>query len=483
MRLVLYVLNGIVAVLACWTLAYHFMLFSRLPSGWIFIPFALITIPVVGALNRWRGSRVTGRGVKEALPVLVLGLTVGLFSMIAGRTNIDDYPFFHRAAFQLQHLDQPIFLTHTGDNVAGLPPQSQFHITSSIEPLTAFLGHWLHVDPLWVYQKGLCPVYGILLVCAYYVLYRQVRLRPAWALACTALGLIFLTFDGNEPRSFGSWSIVHYWQGKVMLVIVWVVLLLFYSLRYLRMPTRANFFAAALCVVSAVGLSGSGLYIDVIVVGALLASFVAANGFRKWSLRRAVSLSPILIYPCMIVGAAFVGLLPHFSDFSVWVSGWPATWVASIKLVVPNKLIFARWTLAAFVLSFFVLRGRAKAILIYPFAIVVLCLNGIAGPVWMKLIYPGAYWRLVYAIPSPWFAGLSARLFGRTKTAWIGAAFIAFSAGAANSTRLIRGQALYIRVLGAFVFGPSIGRFISKPKAICMRAICWPPRGLNALPH
>jgi Family of unknown function (DUF6077) len=436
MRLVLYVLNGIVSVLACWTLAYHFMLFSRLPSGWIFIPFALITIAVVAALNRGRGLRVTGREVKEALPVLLLGLAIGLLSMITDSPNIDDYSFFHRAATQLDHLDQPIFLTHTGDNMAGLPPLSQFHVTTSIEPLTAFLGHWLHIDPLWVYQKGLCPIYGLLLVCAYYALYRQVRLRPRWALACTALGLIFLILDGNEPRSFGAWGIIHYWQGKAMLVIVWVALLLFYGLRYLRTPTRANFFAAALCVISAVGLSSSGLYVNVIVLGALLASFVTANGFRKWSLKRAVRLSPILIYPCMIVGAAFVGLLPHFSDFSVWVSRFPATWTGAIKLVVPNNLVFARWALAAFVLSFFALCGRGKAILIYPFAIVVFCLNGIAGPIWMKLIYPAAYWRLVYAIPFPWFAGLSGRLFARTKTAWIGAAFIAFSAWSNKFTAL-----------------------------------------------
>ncbi|PYK09867.1 MAG: hypothetical protein DME61_05135 [Verrucomicrobia bacterium] len=145
-----------IAAVAFWTLAYHLVLIARWPAEtitWCFLALAISGFLLLRRLWKKTGA-IPGKGYRFHLShvlLLVLGLAYAITILFVRRPNQDDVVYFHRALAQLSALDQPVFLHQTSVdmNAAAFSP---VHLATSHEMLMAFLGHYLGIKPLYVYQ-------------------------------------------------------------------------------------------------------------------------------------------------------------------------------------------------------------------------------------------------------------------------------------------------------------------------------------------
>src|SRR5581483_10274772 len=122
----------LVQLFSCWTVAYHLCLLCRFPAWFslllcclLYLPFAVRVLPKqVRLLRGLKPNTLLGM-------LLLLSLLCGSLTLFISRPDADDFSFFHRVLAQLPYLDRPFFLTHTGENGSGLPPQSFLHVSTS----------------------------------------------------------------------------------------------------------------------------------------------------------------------------------------------------------------------------------------------------------------------------------------------------------------------------------------------------------------
>lgn len=396
-------------IFASWTVAYHFSLLLHLPSGLIFIPFLAILIPLISiSIPQWKYEIIPPQDERWfIIGTGILGLLMGIGSLSIATSNPDDYNFFHRALVQLQHLDKPFILTDTGHNLSGLPPLSIFHVMTSYEHLVAMTAKLLGSDPLMFYHNVSPFIAEIILTIVYILLYRQFGLDRIHSVAATLSAFLFLFFDISlTRRSFGN-IIIYLWVGKVILWGVLIPITLLVAYRFISHPTPRKFSLVAMAGISAVGLTGSGLFtIPILILGVSLA-YLLTYGFSSINLKRAFLLNLASFYCVSIAVISLVGLLPKPPDISVWTESWPSIWWQNLGLVINSFTILSRDLISILLLPLVTITSPLNRF--FPFLTLALCLifaNPVTGSFWIDIIQPAAYWRLAFLFPIPWCAGL-----------------------------------------------------------------------------
>jgi len=424
----------LVQLFSCWTVAYHLCLLCRFPAWFslllcclLYLPFAVRVLPKqVRLLRGLKPNSLLGM-------LLLLSLLCGSLTLFISRPDADDFSFFHRVVAQLPYLDRPFFLTHTGENVSGLPPQSFLHVSTSYEPLMGMLAVLFHLSPLHVYQNLSAFFAAGLLPLAYFLLYREFRMPARIALAATVLALVFLLGDGNTHRAFGNVGLVRLWQGKTILWTLVLPLTLLFGWRFLRRPSTYRWMLVAMTALCGVGLSNSGTYLLPVLLAAMAAAYYASYGFTRRRLRRACLLLGAALYPALVSVAVLIGLIPKPSDVGIYtfLLPWPTDWRENLDMVIGGN----RGAVRDLLLLALPVTALKKPLHRYPVSIslgiLILCINPIVAPFWMRTIFPASYWRLLYLLPLPWCSGLLAgilcRSFGNRRLAVGFAVFAIFS--------------------------------------------------------
>ena len=402
-------LEAALYLFASWTLSYHLLLLVRLPAKYTGgLSLVIFSLLVVFAWRRWKHviSLPQTNPIWFLWSIAVLSLGTGIFTLVVSRPDADDLVYFHRALVQLSHLDCPFFTTDTLHNVPDLPPFSYVHIMTSYEPLVAMVANWLRIDPLSAYHNISAFVLGVLLPIPYALLYRQFGVTHRSTILATLILLLFLLIDGNLHRSFGNFSLVRLWQGKVILIAFLLPLTLLFAYRYFREPTAHNFILLVLSGVSASGLSSSGIFLFPMFLFAISTACILSFGFSLIALKRAVLLNLGSIYCGGIAFALLTGLIPPISDSAVWDLG-PAIWSQTLELVIGDRATLVRNLLILLILPLVGLKKPGAWFLFWlTIAIGVLFTNPIFGPFWFEHLRSGAYWRIAYLFPLPLSVGL-----------------------------------------------------------------------------
>lgn len=415
MKVFITIIEIVVQLFASWTIAYHVSLLVQLPAQLIVLPF--LAIFLISLYLFYQDSVKALKDFNVLWPkqrtflfgIFGFCLLLGSLTVFLSRPDYDDFSFFHRVLVQLRHLDQPFFLTDTGHNITGLPALSLTHVMTSYEPLVGLTANWLNIDPLWAYQNLAGFVVAALLPLVYFSLYRQLRLGQIAASIATIIAILFLFLDGNLHRSFGNFAFVRCWQGKAILAMLGVPIAILFCLRFLRCPSWRYFSLVAMVAISAVGLSGSGIFMIPFLIFAIALSygFSDGNSWQRW--KRIILLNLTVFYPVAIAIALKTGILPQPIDVAVWIEGWPATWWQNLQLVVGDLATLIRNLLILLLLPLIGLSRQNYRFLVgLSISLCLIFANPLLGSVWLNIVQPGAYWRLAYLFPLPLCTGLIA---------------------------------------------------------------------------
>ena len=397
---------------AFWTLAYQLVLVARWPA--YTIVWCFVAMSVVGFLllvRLWRKTDAVPGGGYRFHPchifLLFLAMACAVTVLFVRRPNQDDIVYFHRVLAQLHELGKPILVRQTTVDMDAAA-FSPVHLATSHEMLMALLGHYLRIDPLYFYQV---IGHAIAAFSIPFVLYWCARIFGLnhWPAASGALlGILFLLVDSVGPASLGNAAFGRMWQGKVIVWILFVPLVLSLTYRFLRLGNPSDLVWLALLTIAGVGLSNTALYFAPAIIGCSCVSFVTVELFDSdrrehfsASLRRCALLGLPLVYPVGTLILLKLNIIQRPSDVRNFGPEY-LPWLQCVDYVVGTSAEHIRNVALMVVVPLLVVRGnKGRFLFFYIFAVCLFCLDPVLAHWWMNNIFAACYFRLVYLLPLP----------------------------------------------------------------------------------
>lgn len=390
----------------------------------------------IGLGRLWtKTSAIPGRDYRfhpSHLLLLALGLGYAITALFVRRPNQDDVVYFHRALSQLLDLHQPIFLRQTSVDMDAAA-FSPVHLATSYEILTAFLAHYLRIDPLYFYQVVNHVIVAFSVPFVFYWCARTFGL-DRWTAAFGALfGMSFLlladkssfgvllgaakSLEGADPGGWVGFSTLagYLWQGKPIVLILFLPIALALNYRLLSRGNPTDLVWLTLLGIAGVGLSNPALYLlPAISVCSLLAFFTlelfersTREGLAKL-IRFGVLLGFPLAYPLGILALVKMDIIPKPIDIHMLGPRY-MPWTEAVDYAIGGRAEYLRDIVLMIAVPLLIVRVRTGFFLFfYLCAVWLFCLNPLLARVWMGNILAPTYFRLVYLLQLPLLCALIA---------------------------------------------------------------------------
>ena len=434
------------SVLAAITVVTHVSQLFELPfRSYAYLAVFVATLFAVATASRL-GSCLVGLSPadrKAGLSLLLLGLIGATLAIVSHQPDRDDSYYLANARYFLDHPGAPLSL-----DIHCLVPESEtprsltWGTSTPWEFLYAALHFVFRVDFLWAYYVLGPAVAGFLIPLALYSLTRVFvadHMRALFGVS-VALLLVFVLFE--TPQTFGSYSFVRAFQGKVFVLTVCIPALAAASLRFLTHRRLFHWTMVLAICVAGLGANASAIVLfpplALTMVGALWASGLRVSqrtlfrGVLLYGSAFAYLIAFALIYRFYFASElgfdspahadwrrSFLGHLGAFFPDHYYRSGWsfrelfegvdqfltlmPYTPVAVVVSVVLAIALSSGW--------------MRRLLLAWVLLAVALFLNPWSGDFLIQhFTSPNIYWRMFYLLPFPLATALAgAHLHGRIK--------------------------------------------------------------------
>ena len=426
-----------IAIIAFWTLAYQLVLIARWPAKtitWCFLAMAIGGFFFLGGL--WKKASATpGKDYRfhpSHIVLLILGCAYAITALVVRRPNQDDVVYFHRALSQLLDLHQPIFLRQTSVDMDAAA-FSPVHLATSYEMLTAFLAHYLRIDPLYFYQVVNHAIVAFSVPFVFYWCVRTFGL-DRWPAAFGALfGMSFLlladkssfgmllgaakSLEGADPGGWVGFSTLagYLWQGKPIVLILFLPIALALNYRFLSRGNPTDLVWLTLLSIAGVGLSNPALYLlPAISVCSWIAFFTLElfERSRREGLWKLICLGVLLVfplaYPIGILALLKMNIIPKPIDIQMLGPRF-MPWTEAVDYAIGGRAEYLRDVVLMITVPLLIIRARTGFFLFfYLCAVWLFCLNPLLAHMWMGNILASTYFRLVYLLQLPLLCALIA---------------------------------------------------------------------------
>lgn len=406
-KIVSILLDLMLIFLASSTLAYEIVLFSKL-SLWTCYAFFAVAVGI--CLFYWfRSNHTSIRTIKIDLNIInliALGLFCSLLNVFTLRPDADDFSFFHRAVYGLLKLNDPIATFHTAHDIKNLPPISPVHLTTSYEVMTALFAHALGIQPLFFYQILNGSFCLFLFPLVYHAFFRYFGFSYGYSYVGVLIVVILYVFSGDSHQDFGNFTIVRAWQGKCILILLFVPLIALLTHRFMQSSSSQDILRLYLVGLGSIGLSGTAFFLAPFIIAFSLLSSTLAQWNQPKFFRKVTLLGTTLI-PFAII-AAFIkfGTLPQIFNTDVWQVSIMQDIDKTIhpEILMLERTIFVKKTTLYFYLisvsGLLLFPWKNKTIRDLGIASLFVSISLVLPPIssiLIKITLPGAYWRLAYA--------------------------------------------------------------------------------------
>jgi hypothetical protein len=290
---------------------------------------ALVVGLLAGAGALWLTRRRRGSAPAQPPPVAdtpfwvvawALGLASALLSSLLARPDGDDAYFLNFSVWVSERHSFPLRDTMISQEVF---PAIEGHSppVHSIEGLLGTIAAFVGLPAGTMTYLIASPVLIVIAVLALAALVDHLRIRAPEVALTTAVVVLWLSGSG---ASFGTFFALRMWQGKGVLLMVALPLVLLAGMRLLDRPNLLDGVVYVAAVVGSIGASNSAVFLTPLLIGAL--ALVAAL-LARW--RAALMLALPMTYP-LVVGLVVlltaplaptdgqllaVGLAPAGTDF------------------------------------------------------------------------------------------------------------------------------------------------------------------------
>jgi hypothetical protein len=355
-----------------------------------------------------------------------LALACAALALVAHRVDLDDAFYVNLAAAAADAPGAPLLAGDTLHGVPGLPLHLPVYRLHSWELWNGALAAASGLPPIACFHFVSAALAAAL---APLSLARLARLlTPRHWLATVAATLFVLVAAGEVHRWYGNFAFVRIWQGKAVLLSVFLPLVHAYAIEFALRPGRATFLRLAAAQVAALGCSATALWLAP--AGALAAAACALRPTRGGLARLGLVLlsSGYVLAAGVLARAALAGdadlsfaaeftpemALPDAGDRHAPGAQLAAAFdlvLGSARLRVAGAACWAAvWLLCPAGLA------RRYAVVV-PLATTLVLLDPYATRWLTQNLTGAAYWRALWALPLPLLLGLA--LTAPLRAAWL----------------------------------------------------------------
>jgi len=335
----------------------------------------------------------------------LLSVACVVLALVSHRPDADDAFYVNLAVAAADAPGRALLSGDTLHGVFGMPLYIPVYRVHSYELLNAAVSYLTGWPAIYVFHWLAAGFWALLVPLAYARLFRV--LTPRWWLGSVVVVLAVLISVGETHRWYGNLAFVRMWQGKALLLSVFLPLIYSYGLRFMARPNPRDWILLCAAQIAAVGSSSTALWVaPSVALSALLCGVrVSREGLSTMMVGALAS-----IY---VVGVAWLTKLSLAGRFGGMFGGvrgaydlrggeaWSSMHYALVVALGDSRLlafgvasVLASWAVAA--------PGIARRFaVICPLAVILVVLNPyIAG--WMSANVLGpSYWRAMWSLPVP----------------------------------------------------------------------------------
>lgn len=348
------------------------------------------------------------KAASAALWLLLCALGGALLSLSCYRPDPDDADYVPNVVYCLEHPDEPMdFYIHYLDS--GGEPFVSHHLSTSLpfERAQGILAYFGHIHLLTVYYFFAPALFGFMIPLVWFYLISRFSFAPRAAVTGALFICLSLVLLGEQHRSFGNFSFNRIFQGKTVLLAVWIPLFAALTIDFFKWPSVRRWLYLFITSVAAVGLSNSAsVLIPILAVVLTVACCFSYVRNVKLCVLLGFWYLSTLVYPALYAGSILLLSLGQVCEDSVVNIRFPVTFFGHFKYVFgPVALVFF---ITATIGAIIVVRRRERRLLIvWILLLTACCLNPFVASFCMKYVTsPNIYWRLFYLLPFPLVIGL-----------------------------------------------------------------------------
>lgn len=374
-----------------------------------YLVFWILAVVLLGLSLWWSTHEVSGSPVsntpERAGVVVFLCLLALVVTLAAHRPDADDSLYLSLVVGALDHPEHQVMRHDDMYGEPDLPLVEAAYRLKSHELLIASLSHWLNLPPKALYYLFFPGLFAILAVAAHWLALREIGGLFAWVGAATAV--IALMVWGDSHPAMGNFAFVRLFQGKAVLVSVFVPAAILYASRFAREQTWNNWILLGAVQTAALGLTPSAVIVAPLAGAAFLLAAAPESGGPKLVVKALLASTLVVVAGAFILAVMPIeGSVPA-STVEVWALVQKAGAGLDTVLGLPARKAAA--LLALFVLPFLAPGGRRGVILQRYLLILVLVVMNPLLPGTLGIVTARFTWRVFWAIPFPLLLGMLAQ--------------------------------------------------------------------------
>ena len=324
-----------------------------------------------------------------------------VITLISHRPDADDAFYVNVAVSAADDPAHPLIGEDTLHGIPGLPLDQPAYRVESYLLLNGALSYLTGIPAIYCFHWLSAALAALLVPLAQAMLFRI--LTPRRWLPAVATLIFILIAAGETHRWYGNFAFVRIWQGKSVLVSVFLPLICAYALRFAVRPNPRDWLMLAAAQIAAVGMTSTALWAAPAVATFALSS--AAWPSRQ-GLKTVVFGALASIY---VVGAALVikASLVRMSFGTVPGEQGPDETVPLVRnalvIVLGNSRLLLFGVAVVLCGWVFAPTGLARRFAaVFPLAVLLLFANPYTA-VWVANNVTGSitYWRSLWALPVP----------------------------------------------------------------------------------
>lgn len=339
-------------------------------------------------------------GPLRALVCISFILCCVFVSGVVSRPDSDDGFFLNLA---VSALDNPGFSLLRFDgtlDVTDIPLMPAYRI-HSFELLLALVASLLRVEPIFV-AHVIIPPFAACLVAFAAVIFMRFFLPSKWHLGCLFLMLFWLTM-ADPHEGYVNYGLVRIFQGKSILFTSVLPLLFVNTVRAYKSPGCLNIAFLAATILTAVGLSSSGLFLAPLLVVCVLFSLW---GWTYKSTVRAIlpAFSCLVLLPVAIATWNGMRELEPILNSSI-IYGYSLTFEYALQKVFGDGLFYVS-QMAVLISCWFFIKNEdiSRFVLAFTLIFFVTVFNPFLYDFWAKYVTSDpVFFRLFFIYPLPLF--------------------------------------------------------------------------------
>ncbi len=333
-----------------------------------------------------------------------------LYALLLNRPDQDDTFYISISTFIAEFPRAAILGSDTLFGHADWPLLLPAYRAHSYEALLGALSVWTGVPPIWLFHFGMAALGGMLVPVAYSRLYRE--LSPHRWMSLTITTMLLLAVVGDTHRWYGNFAFSRIWQGKAMLVSVFIPLIWAFAFRFARRRTLLNGLLLSAVQIGAAGMTSTGLWLAPLACGlGLLAAIPSSSGFVRAGrliLSGWLSSLPVLIV-ALVIRHDMRALVDRWNSAASDLTRSTFDPDRSRQIAIEVfRLVHGNSTLAVITILVTALAwlGTTKGserrfATIIPFLLLLTILNPYLAQIFGKHVTGPGYWRVYWLLPVP----------------------------------------------------------------------------------